>query len=224
MLAARGHKAVLAPLLAIEFLDNTPLPLAGVQALIVTGRNALRALAASRELAEAIKLPLFAVGEATASDARSLGFAKVTMGPGTAAGLAKLIQEQLAPKDGALVHLASETLAFDMQPGLETMGFQLRQAELYRAVPARELPAEVLALLRSADLDGAILMSPRTARTFAELLGRHGVVTQAAQLVCYCLSQAVADALAPLSLRIRVAARPREEDVLALVDSEAASS
>ena len=69
-----------------------------------------------------------------------------------------------------------------------------------------------------------MLMSPRTARTFADLLAKHGVVTQARRLVCYCLSEAVAEAVTPLGFAVRVAAHPREEDVLALLDAEAASS
>jgi uroporphyrinogen-III synthase len=81
-----------------------------------------------------------------------------------------------------------------------------------------------LRLLKAGKLDGAILMSPRTAKTFALLLDRHGAVTQGKRLVCYCLSEAVAEVLAPLGLRVRVAANPPEEDVLALLDSAAASS
>ena len=52
-LAARGHEAVLAPLLKIEFTRDVPLDFAGVQALIVTSRNALRAMASRRELPDA---------------------------------------------------------------------------------------------------------------------------------------------------------------------------
>jgi hypothetical protein len=44
------------------------------------------------------------------------------------------------------------------------------------------------------------------------------------RVVCYCLSEAVAEVLAPLGIWVRVAANPREKDVLALLDSEAASS
>jgi uroporphyrinogen-III synthase len=95
---------------------------------------------------------------------------------------------------------------------------------LYRAVPSTALPDQALDLLASGGLDGVILMSPRTAKTFAELAAGHGLVTQAQRLVCYCLSEAVAEAVRPLGGKIRVAARPREEDILALLDSEAASS
>jgi len=220
-LAARGHEAVLAPLLKIEFTRDVPLDFAGVQALIVTSRNALRAL---RELPDARKLPLFAVGEATARAARDIGFANVTTGPGTAEELAELIAATLEPKHGPLVHLAGETLAFDLKSRLEAKGFTLRQPVLYRARPAEQLPAQALSLLKSGKVDGAILLSPLTARTFALLIEKHGVVTQGRRLVCYCLSQAVAEVLSLLGFEVRVAARPREEEVLALVDSEAASS
>jgi uroporphyrinogen-III synthase len=223
-LAARGHETVLAPLLIIEFCSGVPLELDGAQGLVVTSRNALRALAAHRELGEALKLPLFAVGEATARQAQELGFADVTIGPGTGAALAALILDELKPKRGPLVHLAGATLAFDLKSALESQGFAVRQPVLYRAVPQGALPAEALSLLKARKLDGVILMSPRTAKIFAGLVTRHGLVTQGKSLVCYCLSEAVAEAVASLGLDVRVAAHPREEDVLALLDSEAASS
>jgi uroporphyrinogen-III synthase len=223
-LRARGHQAVLAPLLAIEFLDAAPLSLAGAQALLATSRNALRALSSHSERDQALELPLFAVGEGTAREAQALGFADVTIGYGTGAELSALVSAELDPDQGALVHLAGETLAFDLKAALEEHGFAVRQAVLYRAVPANELPQEASRLLKAGELDGVILMSPRTARRFAALTAKLGTGMQAKAPVCYCLSKAVADQVAPLGFRVRVAPLPREEDVLALVDSEAASS
>jgi uroporphyrinogen-III synthase len=215
---------VLAPLLAIEFTGAVPLRLEGAQAIIVTSRNALRALAVHSGLGEALQLPIFAVGEGTAGAAQELGFIDVTIGPGTGAGLAALIAGEMKPEHGPLVHLSGETLAFDLKGTLEARGFTVRQPVLYRALPALSLPAEALSQLADGRLDGVILMSPRTAKIFVALLGQAGAVTQGKSLVCYCLSEAVAEAVAPLGFEARVAARPREEDVLALLDSEAASS
>ena len=59
---------------------------------------------------------------------------------------------------------------------------------------------------------------------FADLVLREDAVTQASSVVCYCLSEAVAESLTPFGFAVRVAALPREEDVHALLDSEAASS
>lgn len=223
-LAARGHEAVLAPLLDIAFDPAAPLELAGAQAVIATSRNALRALAAHPAFGEAQRLPLLAVGDATAEEARALGFADVTIGPGTAAKLAKLIASEHEPGRGALVHLSGDAIAFDLKSALEARGFTVKRFVLYRAVPSAALPDQALSLLKAGALDGVILMSLRTGKTFADLVAGLGLVTQGRGLVCYCLSEAVAGAVRPLGWTIRVAAHPREEDILALVDSEAASS
>jgi uroporphyrinogen-III synthase len=223
-LAARGHEAVLSPLLVIEQAKDVAIDLDGAQALIVTSRNALRALSRHPALAAACKLPLFAVGEATAHAARELGFIIVIEGPGNGAGLAELIASRADPGNGRLFHLAGETLAFDLKSALEARGFRVSQPVLYRAVPATEPAPEALTLIRDGKLDGVILLSPRTAKTFFALLERYGAVTQGRRLICYCISEAVAGVLTPLGFRVRVAAHKREEDVLALLDSEAASS
>lgn len=223
-LAAHGHEPVLAPLLRIEFLPGVELNLDGAQALVITSRNALRALAAHEALDRALALPLFAVGEATAREARQLGFSEVTIGPGTAAGLLPLIRQEVHPEKGALVYVSAEAVAYDLKPVLEDEGFTVRRAVLYRSHPAPALPDEVVAVLAAGEVSGVILLSPRTARTFARLAERQGLVTQAKGLVCYCLSEAVAEAVTPLGLAVRVPAHPREEDVLALVDSDASSS
>lgn len=223
MLAARGHEVVVAPLLAIEFLGAVPLELDGAQALLATSRNALRALAAHPEREQAFKLPILAVGEGTAAEAQALGFTDVMIGPGTGADLAALILAELDPLQGPLVHLAGEKLAFDLKEALEAQGFSVRRPVLYRAVPVRQLPAAAADSLTSGRLDGVILMSPRTAKTFAALTAMLGTLGPAEAPICYCLSKAVAEHVAPLGFPVRVAALPREEDVLALVDSEAAS-
>lgn len=223
-LAARGHEPVVAPLLLIEPARDVPLELEGAQALIVTSRNALCALASHRDLAVSLRLPLFAVGEATAKAAMELGFTKVTVGPGTGEELSRLIAGTLKPNAGPIVHLAGETVAFDLKSALQAKGFTLRQPVLYRAVAATRLPPGALALLNAGKLDGVILMSPRTAAIFAALVVRHGALTQASRLDCYCLSAAVAQAVEPLKARAIVAVRPYEDDILALLDSDAASS
>jgi uroporphyrinogen-III synthase len=223
-LAARGHEAVLAPLLIVETIHGVPLDLNGAQAVIVTSRNTLRALAGHGEREQAFRLPLFAVGEASALKAMKVGFADVTAGTNTAKDLVPLIAGALDPKGGPLVHLSGETLAFDLKSALEAQGFEVRRKILYRALPARELPSAALAALREGRLDAAIFMSPRTAQTFADLLDLHGAVTQGKRLVCYCLSQAVAEVLEPHRFAVRIAATPREEDLLALLDADSAAA
>jgi uroporphyrinogen-III synthase len=83
-LRAMGHDPVLAPLMTIQPIPDASLQLEGAQALIVTSRNALRAIATRPELERARKLPLYAVGDATAREAAALGFARLSPGLGPA--------------------------------------------------------------------------------------------------------------------------------------------
>ena len=220
-LAARGHQVVLAPLLQIE-IAQPPLDLENVQAVIVTSRNALRALERHPQKDALLQLPVFAVGEATARAANDLGFREIAVGPGNGAGLAEVIRDGAEPLNGALLHLSGEDLAFDLASALPD--YELRRTVMYRAIPAGELPGKIPQLLREGELDGAILMSPRTAATFVSLLRRHDLLESGARLICYCLSKAVAEAASPLGADLRVPGKPREEDILALIDAEAASS
>ncbi len=223
-LAGLGHDVTLSPLLAIEAVPGVSLELDDAQALIATSRNALRALASHRERAAAIRLPLFAVGEATAAEAGVCGFGAVTAAAGTGETLARLVAGKLDPRSGPLVHLSGETAAFDLKSALAAKGFTVKQPMLYRAVAAPELSEEAISQLKAGDLDGVILMSPRTAAIFADLVRRQEAVTQASRLICYCLSAAVAQAVKPLGATIVVASQPREEELLALISTEAASS
>lgn len=223
-LKALGHEGIAAPMLEIEFLDFSPLPLSGTQALIATSRNALRALAASAALEAAHQLPLYVVGAATADLARELGFGIIHEGPGTAQDLLPLIEAECSPGDGTLIHLAGVRLAFDLKSALEDVGFKVELRALYKTRNAEKFNHETLKDFAGTRLDGVILMSPMTAQTFVALIDASDLLGQAAKLSYFCLSQNVAE---PLSVfdgaRIFVAAKPSENDLLALIAHEAAN-
>jgi len=223
-LLARGHEPVLAPLLEIEFLKDVPLDLEGAQAIIITSRNALRALADHPQREEVTALPLIAVGEATAWAGRKFGFHEVTIGPGTGAGLPPIIRREVHPEKGALVHIGAEKVAFDLKSALEADGYEVRRPVLYRSHAVESLPEPVVSELAGGTIKDVLLMSPRTARIFARLAQSQGVVTNAKDLVCYCLSKAIAEPVIPLGFKVYVPAHPREEDLLALLDFGTPSS
>ncbi len=223
-LLARGHEPVLAPLLEIEFLKDVPLDLEGAQAIIITSRNALRALADHPQREEVTALPLIAVGEATAWAGRKFGFHEVTIGPGTGAGLPPIIRREVHPEKGALVHIGAEKVAFDLKSALEADGYEVRRPVLYRSHAVESLPEPVVSELAGGTIKDVLLMSPRTARIFARLAQSQGVVTNAKGLVCYCLSKAIAEPVIPLGFKVYVPAHPREEDLLALLDFGTPSS
>jgi uroporphyrinogen-III synthase len=216
-LEARGHEALVQPLLTIEpAVPEPPLDLAGVQALLFTSANGVRAFAdVSRERG----LPVFAVGDASAEAARAAGFAKVESAGGDVEDLARLVKGRLEPGAGPLLHGAGGSLAGDLKGELEGAGFEVRRSVLYKAEPVRELSGSVRAALSEGRLDAVLFFSPRTAKTFVRLVAGHGLAAACERCQAVCLSAAVAANLGALSWRgIRTAAEANQQALLACLD------
>jgi len=224
-LEAMGHRVTVCPLLAIDLAPGAPIRLDGVQALIATSRNAIRSLARSTAIGQARTLPLFVVGAATAAEARVAGFTRIIEGPASARDLVPLIAGKAAPGKGALLHLAGDTLAYDLKAALGTAGFEVREEIVYRARTLEKLESGVADAIRTGSLEGVILMSPRTASVFAGLVTDAGLADGARKLGYFCLSETVAEALNSLAPpRVRIAPRPNTEEVLALLTQPAPES
>jgi uroporphyrinogen-III synthase len=223
VLEEMGHEATVEPLLHVRFADADSIDLDGVQALIATSRNALRALRSTRIQARARMLPLFAVGEATASEARALGFEMVVTGAGTARELVTHIVSVVDPAAGLLTHLAGDRLAVDLRQELEPHGFRVVTCVVYRIEAATTFAEEVVEQLAMGEIDGIILLSPRTAAVYSKLVRKHALADSVRPLPHFCLSVAVAQRLEPLGrVAVVTADRPRLEEVLALIDETAA--
>lgn len=217
-LRALGHDVTVAPLLRVEHLPARTIDLDGVQALVATSPNTLRALQNHPDAQRLTALPIVVVGPGTASAARDMGFTTLIEGPAAARDLPRLIAARLAPHAGALLHFAGETLAFDLARALAEIGFAYRPHIVYRTAPVDRWPAGVSDLLARGALDGVILMSPAAAEAYATLLAAAGLREVSQRLVHLCLSQAVAERLAVLpAVRTAVASKPNWQEMLALI-------
>ena len=216
-LVAQGHEVILEPLIEIDTRDADPIELGGVQALIATSRNGLRALAETPEIESARGYPLFAVGPGTAATARALGFEIVVEGPATGRDLIAFIAEKAEVNGGPLLHLAGDKLAFDFATELKRLGFVVLQPIVYQSHAVDRLSGSTAARLGRNEIEGVLLLSPRTAAVFARLMDRHGLQEASRRLTYFCISQVTADQLADLRpSAIEIAARPNLHEVLAL--------
>jgi uroporphyrinogen-III synthase len=117
-----------------------------------------------------------------------------------------------------LLHLAGNDLAGDITNDLEQHGFRLLQPVVYRMVPATEFDPGTVEEIRSGEIDGVLLFSPRTAAIYAGLISRHDLAAVAYGFTHYCLSPAVAARLAPLgAVSTEVAAAPTLDAMLELL-------
>ena len=205
--AALGWQAVLAPALIL-----TALPFkahANCQAIIVTSRAAARALPPA-------KLPVIAVGEATAAEARARGFADVRAAAGDAQALAALIGATLKPEAGTLCLAVGEGYALDLAAALRAKGFRVIRRVVYAARPSTELPAEAFQAIRERRIHAALFTSPRSALVAMRLLADAGLHKAAQNMIAIALSPRIAAALAALPwAEIRTASRPDHAALLA---------
>jgi len=215
-LAARGIAALIEPLLDIQFRSG-PMPnLVAVQAVLCTSGNGVRALA---RLSPERRLPLLAVGDATAARAHAEGFAEVASAGGAVEDLAALAAARLSPEGGPLLHVAGSVTAGDLAGLLRARGFAVERAVLYEARPAAALGAATVRSLDAGLVDIALFFSPRTAAIFRELALRAGIAPALARIAAVSLSPAADQALEGLPFAARhTAARPDQPSLLAVLD------
>lgn len=214
-LISLGHDPIAAPVMRIAFFAGPRLDLRGAQGFLATSANGVRAL--GRRTDNRI-LPVFAVGDATAGAAETVGFQIRHSAKGNVETLADLVIETADPKAGALLHAAGKTLAGDLAGFLRAAGFSYRREILYRAEPASALDTKAEQAIRDGTVEAALLHSPRSAKIFRALVERADLAAAARKLVFFCLSDAVARTLEPLApRRIAIAPRPNQESLLGLI-------
>ena len=213
-LAEMGIEPVVAPVTAIEPVARGPLDLNGAQAVLVTSRNGVRALADTAALRD---IPLLAVGDSTAALAREAGFRSVASAGGASGDLVRLAASVLDPDSGRLVHAAGEAAGDALCRALAARGFDATQEVLYRAVPV-PLSEDLRELLATGGIAFALFLSAGAARAFAELLREERAERWCGPMTAICLSDRVAETAAALPWRaIRRAARPDLPSLLAAI-------
>ncbi len=214
-LKALGHEAIAAPLLDIRFREEASVDLAGVQAILATSANAIRALERATQSRD---IRVLAVGPQTAQAARMAGFANVENAAGNAATLAEAAARWAKPEDGALLHVQGQETRGGLPERLGALGYDVRRAVLYDAAAVESLPEDAADALQSGNLDAAMFYSPRSARVFFKCVVNAGLAQTTSAISALCISKPTAEALKPLVFReILTAARPDQEAMLRLV-------
>lgn len=192
---ALGFTPIIDPLLAVEALD-VDLDLDHVAALAFTSANGVEAFA---RLSDQRRLPVFAVGRATARAAEGAGFPSVTSADGDVEDLARLI---VGAAGGPVLWAGAKEPAGDLVSLLRDCGMMAHGVAVYETVER----APSAATLETATT--VLLHSPRAARALAAILA----VQPAPNLRCLCLSQAIAAPLAGLVEPGSVAVAPRPDE------------
>lgn len=223
-LAMRGHDAVQAPLLDIVPDETASVDLDGVQALLFTSINGVRSFA---RVSTARHVPAYCVGDATAQAARDMGFRDVHSAGGDVVALANLVRMDLAPSEGALLHVSGSAVAGDLAGDLGGDRYDVRRVQLYRQDTACDLPDAAAEALKSGALDAITFFSPRTAATFVQLVRKADLLDALKNVSAVGLSQAALDAARVEGAHWqseRAASQPTEAALLEAIDALAAET
>jgi uroporphyrinogen-III synthase len=216
LLARHGIEAMIEPMIEIVEREAALPDLAGVQAILCTSANGVRALARASAVRD---VPIFAVGDATAREARATGFGEVESASGNVDDLARLVGRRLRPADGKLLHVAGSEVAGDLAGMLRAEGFAVERAVLYEARAAEALSAATARMVDNGEFDLALFFSPRSAAIFARIAMAAGVAAGLAATTAISISAAADTALGDLPFRERaIAGAPTQAALMALVE------
>ncbi len=219
-LIAMGHEVFVEPLLRPVFheLDPQEVDFLEAQALIATSRNGVRALAQSPLLSTAVSLPIYTVGPGTAGTAQALGFQQVLQGPRDARALVGFIADNADVNAGSLIYLAGERKSVDIGEELRHLGFHVQEPVVYSVMTAERLSAPIAARFQASEVDGVLLLSAQTGRTYARLILGCGLSGKLHRTMHYCLSAEIAKVLDILGeLPSSVPSQPNLKALLTLV-------
>lgn len=182
-------------------------------AILATSGNAVDALPAAYR-----SVLLLAVGHATARRARLAGFLAVESADGDADALASLVRQRLRPGDGTLLLAAGQRQGLALATALRTDNYRVVRRVLYAAVAETRLPAAAVALLERAEPHVGLFFSAETARAYVRMVQRAGLADAVAASEAVAIGGPAGMALEALPWRcVRVAARPTQDEMLALL-------
>lgn len=201
-------------LMTRQTLDTSLPPADGFTAMVVTSANAIRSLADRGAAEDYLHLPVFAVGDRTAREAKDAGFARVSSAAGALQDLVNAMV--ISRMRGPVFYPAGRHQSGDLAKALAPLGIMVATAKIYDMVAIDALPEPVLAELAEGRISAVLSYSRRTADIFAGLAKRLDT-TQRRRVAMLCLSEAVAEPLLEAHFnRISLADRPDEEAMMAL--------
>ncbi len=215
-LRACGHAPIIAPLFEMERVADVDPKTGPWDAILLTSANGLCGIDSFAHDKKWHGMPVFAVGDVTATAARDMGFADVTSAGGNVNDLVDLVAARLQPP-ARLLYLAGEERVGDLAGALRGRNFEVDLAVVYRVLTVQCLPEPAAAALNR-DLDAVLHFSRASAEGFLNA-ARGSKLLEAAltKPMHFCLSEQVAAPLrAAGAALIQVAARPTQQALLEL--------
>lgn len=213
-LIASGFEPVLLPLTEVspcapEKIEVSP----DTEAVAITSPNALR-FAPDSLMARIRKLPVYAVGEASARFAGQCGLRVAAFASGSASSLAELVARSL--KKGAhIAYPCGKVRRPDFERAMSSAGFIVDPIETYDTKIVSYLTNSIAGKLGKGEIDAVFLHSANTGQALDALISEERIPQISEKTWYFCFSGTIADSLKSVSkTRIFVAAEPNDTELI----------
>ncbi len=217
LLQKYDYDPIIEPLLIIKPTKAIVPAFEQMNAIMITSQNVFAALEYHRDnITNLLRLPCFCVGPRTAETAKLFGFHQVTHTDSDGIELANHIHENLPSSQNQLLHISGEHTSTQAFKQLEERGYQVRTWAIYKAEAVDSLTPTLQQNLHDQKITAILFFSPRTAELFVSLIAQYTLQACCSTITAIGLSNAVANALRPLSWhQIVVAESPTEAAMIA---------
>lgn len=185
-----GFGVLIEPMMGIVPTNYEIPDLVASAGLIFTSANAVRVFgcpAAHRDL------PVFAVGQHTAQEARQLGYTKIFSADGDANDLAALIKKKADLQGQTLWHIRGEHVTAPLEEILKKDKIQVEPLIVYTAKTEDNFTPKCLSALKRGDVKTVTFFSKRTAENFIRIAEKERILANLSGIKALCISPAVLD-------------------------------
>ncbi|WP_036281273.1 uroporphyrinogen-III synthase [Methylocystis sp. ATCC 49242] len=210
-LRALGFESVLSPVLEIV-ATGAAIPSGEFDAVLASSAKGVEC---AGNISALLRLPFHAVGAKTAKAAETRGWR-----PDIVAGNAEAILPLLLARYAQPAHflyLAGRDRQAALEAGLRAAGHRVTAVDVYAARAATALGEDARRALAAGDIDIALHYSRRSVEIFLALAEAVGLTPRLGGVTHLALSDDVATPLRAIALEPRVAQKPNEERLLALL-------
>jgi uroporphyrinogen-III synthase len=211
--AALGLTPVVASFLDIRAVPSRLPPPDQIAAVLLASGSAIGPLPKSY-----LDRPVLTVGSATARRAAAAGFTNVVSADGDATALVELVRKSRDPHKGTLLLAAGRGQSLALARELRASGYRVLRRVVYSAQPARQLPEAARAALLDGDTKFVLFFSAETALCFMRLVRAAGLIDTLRTRDAITIGGQAGMALrGDYWARVRVAGRPTQDEMLALL-------
>lgn len=167
-----GWKTLALPLMNVNQLSVEFTNIDQIQAILFTSRQAIISTVKLfiRQDIRYRDIPVFAVGDITAHDAKIAGFEKVQSAHKDSNALNDLIQRELFPKQGGLLFPVGKGQGKKLISNLQNSGFKMIVEEVYETRRKDFIPFFFIEKLKQGEINTILFFSSETAQFFKDLL------------------------------------------------------